>query len=47
MDLLAPSYAVARVSSSSPQAGAPEAMATVHYRYAGAKVQAGGRGFLG
>jgi RHS repeat-associated protein len=47
MDLLAPSYAVARVSSSAPQAGAPDAMATVHYRYAGAKVQAGGRGFLG
>ncbi|MDH5824924.1 FG-GAP-like repeat-containing protein [Luteimonas sp. RD2P54] len=47
MDLLAPIYAVARVSSSSPQAGAPNAMATVHYRYTGAKVQAGGRGFLG
>lgn len=47
LDLLAPSYAVARVSSSSPQAGAPTAKATVHYRYAGAKVQAGGRGFLG
>ena len=47
MDLLAPTYAVARVSSSSPQAGNPNAMATVHYRYAGARVQAGGRGFLG
>ncbi|NZA25048.1 VCBS repeat-containing protein [Luteimonas sp. SJ-92] len=47
MDLLAPIYAVARVSSSSPQAGAPNALATVHYRYTGAKVQAGGRGFLG
>lgn len=47
LDLLAPSYAVARVSSSSPQAGAPLAKATVHYRYAGAKVQAGGRGLLG
>ncbi|HWU70722.1 MAG TPA: FG-GAP-like repeat-containing protein, partial [Pseudoxanthomonas sp.] len=47
MDLLAPSYAVARVSSSSPQADNPNAMATVHYRYAGARVQAGGRGFLG
>lgn len=47
LDLLAPSYAVARVSSSSPQLGAPSAKATLHYRYAGARVQAGGRGFLG
>ena len=47
LDLLAPSYAVARVSSSSPQAGALLAKATVHYRYAGARVQAGGRGLLG
>jgi RHS repeat-associated protein len=46
-DLIASSYAVASVSSSSPQAGNPAAMATVRYRYAGAKVQAGGRGFLG
>lgn len=46
-DLLAPTYVVARASSSSPQAGNPAALATVHYRYAGAKVQAGGRGFLG
>ncbi|MDO5610583.1 MAG: toxin TcdB middle/N-terminal domain-containing protein, partial [Pseudomonadota bacterium] len=46
-DLLAPIYAVASASSSSPQSGAPDAMATVHYRYMGAKVQAGGRGFLG
>ena len=27
--------------------GTPNAMAAVHYRYAGAKMQAGGRGFLG
>jgi RHS repeat-associated protein len=47
MDALSASYAVARVSSTSPQAGAAEAKATVHYRYAGARVQAGGRGFLG
>lgn len=46
-DLVAPMYAVARAASSSPQPGAPDAMATVHYRYMGAKVQAGGRGFLG
>ncbi|RNF85077.1 FG-GAP-like repeat-containing protein [Montanilutibacter psychrotolerans] len=47
MDLLAPTYAVASVSSSSPQAGNANAKATVHYRYAGAMVQGGGRGFLG
>lgn len=47
MDLLAPSYVVARAASSSPQAGAPAAKATVHYRYSGGRVQAGGRGFLG
>ncbi len=47
MDILAPRYVVVRASSSSPQAGNPTAMASVHYRYAGAKVQAGGRGFLG
>jgi RHS repeat-associated protein len=47
LDLLASSYVVARVSSSSPQLGAPTAKATLHYRYAGARVQAGGRGFLG
>ena len=46
-DLLAPMYVVARVASSSPQAGNPNAMATVHYRYANARVQGGGRGFLG
>lgn len=46
-DLLAPMYAVAHVSSSSPRAGDADAMATVHYRYAGARMQAGGRGFLG
>ncbi|WP_202844157.1 toxin TcdB middle/N-terminal domain-containing protein [Luteimonas saliphila] len=46
-DLLMPMYAVSAVSSSSPQDGNPNAVATVHYRYAGAKMQAGGRGFLG
>lgn len=47
MDFLAPTYVVAKASSSSPQAGFPNAMASLYYRYAGAKVQAGGRGFLG
>jgi len=46
-DLLAPMYVVVRASSSSPQAGNPNAMASVHYRYANGRVQAGGRGFLG
>ncbi len=46
-DLHAPMHVVSRASSSSPIAGDLSAMATLHYRYAGAKVQAGGRGFLG
>ncbi len=46
-DLIAPSYVVAKVSSSSPRLTDAGAKATLHYRYAGAKVQAGGRGFLG
>ncbi|MBB3343133.1 FG-GAP-like repeat-containing protein [Luteimonas sp. RC10] len=47
MEFLAPTYVVASASSSSPQHGAPGAMATLHYRYTGGKVQSGGRGFLG
>ncbi|MFT4180075.1 MAG: toxin TcdB middle/N-terminal domain-containing protein, partial [Thermomonas sp.] len=46
-DLLAPMYVVASASSSAPQDGNPLAMASLYYRYAGAKVQAGGRGYLG
>lgn len=46
-DLLAPMYVVAKASSSAPQDGSPSAMASLYYRYAGAKVQAGGRGYLG
>lgn len=46
-DLLAPMYVVAKASSSSPQDGNPSAVASLYYRYAGAKVQAGGRGYLG
>lgn len=46
-DLHAPMHVVSRASSSSPVPGDPNAMATVHYRYVGAKIQAGGRGFLG
>ena len=46
-DLLAPMYVVAKAASSAPQDGNPAAMASLYYRYAGAKVQAGGRGYLG
>lgn len=46
-DLLAPMYVVAKASSSAPQDGNPSAMVSLYYRYAGAKMQAGGRGYLG
>ena len=46
-DFVAPMYVVERASSTSPQPGAPAALATVYYRYANARIQAGGRGFLG
>ncbi|MCC8361834.1 FG-GAP-like repeat-containing protein [Lysobacter sp. A6] len=47
LDFIAPSYVVAKASSSAPVDGDPNAMASVYYRYAGARIQAGGRGFLG
>ncbi|WP_162823706.1 toxin TcdB middle/N-terminal domain-containing protein [Lysobacter sp. TY2-98] len=46
-DLAGPMYVVSRAASSSPQAGAPDAKAAIYYRYEGARIQAGGRGFLG
>jgi RHS repeat-associated protein len=46
-DVLASSYVVARASSSAPRAGDAAAVASLYYRYANARVQAGGRGFLG
>lgn len=46
-DLLAPMYAVQQASSTSASNANPNAKSTVHYRYNGAKMQAGGRGFLG
>ncbi len=46
-DFLAPMRVVARARSSAPVFGAPTAMAEVYYRYEGARMQAGGRGFLG
>ena len=47
MDLVVPNYVVSRASSSSAQGGNASARARVYYRYTGARVQAGGRGFLG
>ncbi len=47
MDLLMPSYVVARAASTAPSDGNPNGVAKLFYRYAGAKMQAGGRGFLG
>lgn len=46
-DVLGPMYVAHRVSSTSAQNGDPAAQSTVRYRYNGAKLQAGGRGFLG
>ncbi len=46
-DVFGPMYVTHRVSSTSPQNGDPAARSTLHYRYNGAKMQAGGRGFLG
>jgi uncharacterized protein (TIGR02594 family) len=45
-DVQAPMYVVNRVTTDSPTVDAA-ARRTVHYRYTGAKIQAGGRGFLG
>lgn len=51
-DLLMPSYAVSTVSSSAPSYESNDnynanRKVTIDYRYAGARMQAGGRGFLG
>lgn len=46
-DLLAPMYVVAMARSSAPTYNNAAAMSTLYYRYAGAKMQAGGRGYLG
>ncbi len=47
VDLLAPMYVVGYVESSAPVFNNPAALSYVYYRYAGAKMQGGGRGFLG
>lgn len=46
-DLVAPMYVVAMARSSAPTYNNAAAMSTLYYRYAGAKMQAGGRGYLG
>jgi len=46
-DVLAPMYVVSSASSSAPVYGSSAAMSTVYYRYEDARMQAGGRGFLG
>ena len=46
-DVLTPTYLVTRVDSTSPQHANAAAKASLHYRYAGARMQAGGRGYLG
>jgi YD repeat-containing protein len=46
-DLLAPMYVVVMARSSAPTYNDANAMSAVYYRYAGAKMQAGGRGYLG
>lgn len=46
-DLLAPLYVVSEAHSSAPTQGSPTATSDVFYRYEGALMQSGGRGFLG
>ncbi|MFT3792940.1 MAG: FG-GAP-like repeat-containing protein [Rudaea sp.] len=46
-DVLAPMYVVSQASSSAPTQANAAAQSTVYYRYSGAMMQAGGRGFLG
>jgi len=46
-DVLAPLYVVSQARSSAPTMGNSGAQSNVAYRYAGALMQAGGRGFLG
>jgi RHS repeat-associated protein len=47
IDLLAPMYVVNKVTSDAPTYGNPNAFNRMRYFYAGAKLQGGGRGFLG
>jgi RHS repeat-associated protein len=45
--VLAPMYVVSAASSSAPVRGSPSATSMVYYQYEAARMQAGGRGFLG
>jgi RHS repeat-associated protein len=47
LDFMAPMYLVSHVQSDVPVWGNPAARSLLSYRYVGAKMQAGGRGFLG
>jgi len=47
LDALAPIYVASQATSPAPQLGAVAATSTVNYRYGGARMQGGGRGFLG
>ncbi len=46
-DLVAPLYVVSQVEKSAPTAASASALSRVEHHYAGAKLQAGGRGSLG
>lgn len=46
-DFQAATYVVAMVRASAPTAADPLAQSALYYRYAGARLQGGGRGFLG
>ena len=47
IDVLTPRFVTRRVRSSAPTEGDPNALAEVRYRYAGFRMQGGGRGSLG
>jgi len=46
-DMTVPTYVVSEVSISAPVYNVPSATSRVQYHYVGARIQAGGRGFLG
>ena len=46
-DLVAPVFVVSGISSSAPTANSSSSMSDTEYHYVGARLQAGGRGFLG
>ncbi len=46
-DVIMPVYVVSQISSSAPLDGSPNAESHIQYHYAGARLQGGGRGFLG